>query len=286
MSPVYNLLPLLLFHSASSLPFIDRSWINKAKHTPHRISDFVTGLLDDVNVDISFSTNTNTDPLVDQQLDTDSDSNHIYHSTSYSFSIFTNNVQPQLSITESSPLYLVVQSPTESPLNTPQTTFQLLPSHRVNENTYRFTAKSDDHDELKTLSPSPWTDHKLYLCHNPSCSDGVDVEIESVSNDLMDDDPLRNDMYLIPKNTDFEMDSVLQKVDEFGDDISSKIQPADSGTNRWNTEREDMGFDDGFSSMFHRLVDGFNGYKNDWYRRYRRYRGDFGADSMERVSGG
>merc|ERR1719474_154749 len=278
MSPVYNLLPLLLFHSASSLPFIDRSWINKAKHTPHRISDFVTGLLDDVNVDISFSTNTNTDPLLDQQPDSDSDNKHIHHSTSYSFSIFTNNVRPQLSITESTPLYLVVQSPTESPSDTPQTTFQLLPSDKINENTYRFTLRSDKGPT--TMAPSPWSDRKMYLCHNPSCSNGEGIEMESAFSDFIDDDPLRNYMRLVPKNTlnvDYGMDK-MDKIDDFGDDITSKLQSPDSGPNQ-------IGFGEGLSSMIQRLVDGFNGYKHDWYRRYRRYRGEIDADPMERMSG-
>ena len=117
----------------------------------------------------------------------------------------------------------------------------------------------------------------------------MDVEIESVSNDFGDDGPLRNDIYLIPRNTlnvddglDSEMDRVLQKGGDFGDDISWNIQSADSVV---ESERDDMAFGDGFSSMFHRLVDGFNGYKHDWYRRYSRYRGDFEGNPMERVSG-
>merc|ERR1712056_154784 len=102
------------------------------------------------------------------------------------------------------------------------------------------------------LSSNQWSTHKMYLCDNPSCSNGDSVEIENIFTDSMDSDhsdahsdALSNSISLIPK---------LQNVDDFGDDIpwiSNLHSPF--GGSMW--------------SIFDRMMNQFNGFKSDWYRR-------------------
>eukprot|EP01084_Bolivina_argentea_P061984 113319_1 len=175
---------------------------DKIRRKNNNFGDIFSDLLNDFNLDISFTPNTNlfsNEYIMDNQ---DTNNNYFIDESPSSMitfpSIFNNNA---FIYKQSEPLYLSIQSPQTKTSNT----YTLTNTNKVNGNTFRYTINTNDNIPI---TQSLVSTNKMYLCNTASCSNNG-IEMKNIF-----DNKYKNYMHLIPTSTMISLETEENNNDE------------------------------------------------------------------------